>query len=90
MVERLVLIGTIAAVDPAGSVMLEGTTADALFDDRRMRNPDDGAGPSSVTPPFVAAPPKTDDGLIDNPLMLGCLMVRIPRTVALCSMLGSS
>ena len=90
VVERLVVTGAFVPLEPAGIVTLAGTTADDVVDESRTTNPNDGAGPSSVRPTVAVAPPKIEGGLTDNTLIFGWLMVRLPLTVALCSVTGSS
>lgn len=69
---RLVVTLKLAAVAPAGTMMLAGTVATfVLLLFRLMTAPPEGAGPLSVTVPVEVKPPLTLVGLRVNALRVG-------------------
>jgi hypothetical protein len=66
----------VAVVDPAATVTLAGTVADALLDSSVTTRPPAGAADVNVTVPVLAVPPVTDVGFKVTVLSTGAVIPR--------------
>ena len=73
----VVVIGKLVDVVLAATVMLDGTAAEALLDDRVTTIPPVGAGPFRVTVPVDDEPPRTDGGTTAMAVTKNGLIVRV-------------